>query len=147
MNSIKDKLPKMSDAIQAMIDGLSAPPKNFKVRMKSFGHSIKNICYGCAATSTLQKAFKPFTPDTIVLDIKRARFIDIDPTELEEFETAIDSLRFQSIDELVDFYGVIALPTYLFIFHGIYDVMDDKNYKELLPKYQEYCDELKAAGY
>ena len=97
MESIRELIQsKPSIALQAMVDGLreQSKRKNFKVDMRTFGEGkyLNNpvMCYGCAATCTLQKiAGKNLTVDNINVNLDRAQFLKFELTELRRFEFAI----------------------------------------------------------
>lgn len=111
MLSIKEKAPKISDALQAMVDGIktqTARP-DFELYMFSFGDFNDNICYGCAATCAIQQiAGKNLTPENIRGVRCRSYALELDAKELCAFEEAISNFALGdgSLGLLSHFYNV-----------------------------------------
>jgi hypothetical protein len=110
MSTIKELLPKPSDAVQAMIGGLKeydADP-NFSICMKSYGNSdASGVCFGCAATCTIQHVFKyAFTPWQIKSTLRRAAAVNSDYSALNKFEFMINGLRSGDLHSLLYYYGI-----------------------------------------
>ena len=144
MKSIKELAPKPSDAIQAMIDGLknyNSKP-GFNIDMGTYGRAVKGICFGCAATCTIQQIAGEDIPENNIHSLKdHAYALDFDIREVIDFEFAIDSFRSNDVSPLFYFYGKenpIGLYTDWFL--------DTDNFMEQLPLVQEYCDQLKQMG-
>lgn len=120
--SIKKLVPKPSDAIQAMIDGLLMydKKKNFRVDMDTYGMVEfegffgigRYVCVGCAATCALQLiADKSHTRDSIAPSVVfRSRWLEFDVDETSDFECAIDDVRVGLYDRLFKFYDSYPLP-------------------------------------
>jgi hypothetical protein len=154
MNSIKQWAPKVSDALQAMIDGLKSQSKRktFKIQMITFGDydPEDKICFGCAATCTIQQlAHKTFRDRAVESLPGRAGFLDLDKKELAAFESAIDYARKGAFYRLFEFYGhnTGEVPGYLL-------EPDDKDYYlmtddwgKVLPNQQAHQQKIKDAGY
>lgn len=145
---IKELLPKPSDLIDAMIQGLreqSARP-DFKVDMDTWGNtSAERMCFGCAAICTMQKAFgvtfKPFQLDTLA---SRSSCLAVEKNELDEFEMTVDGLRRGNdlgMEILADYYkATLPQPTV--------DLppLNTGDWSLGLPAYETYRDQLKAIG-
>lgn len=87
---------KPSEILRAMCIGIKAAErrKDFHIYMLTFGQYIEGICYGCAATCTIQELTgKWFTNEKIENDDSRARMMNIDMDELLCLETAVDTAR------------------------------------------------------
>lgn len=88
----KVKSMKVHEIVQAMIDGLNN--KWVHIDMTTYGDVVDDICYGCAATSAVcQIANIKFQPKDIDDIIARSEFLNSSYEFLEEFESAINSLR------------------------------------------------------
>ena len=121
MERMKDFCKKPSEAIRAMLDGMQEIPNgDFKLHMDTFGdysrYSVegghKIVCFGCAATCTIQQAtgklFK-FEPTAVYDVVTRSRYLHIDREDLGIFEHAIDDFRTGGVRKLGNYYGV-SLP-------------------------------------
>ncbi len=111
IKKIKDIAPKMSDAVQAMYDGLRSTLYNplLRVNMGTFGEKIGFICVGCAATYTLMKldgGVMAAISGKINSEDQRAHTFKIDVDDIKEFELAIDCFRRGYYSSLFDFYNV-----------------------------------------
>jgi hypothetical protein len=150
MRNIKEY--KLWEVTQAMIDGLINQSKrdDFQIKMHTFGNSDGLVCFGCAATCTIQQLsnfnFKhPFEINNVsrryeTIDNK-SLFKDI--KELNTFEMAIDNFRtsfpedicyflnldYQKIKEIIQSVNPLPLST--------------NNWQERLPTYQELTNKLK----
>lgn len=126
-------LPKPSDAVNAMIVGLEEWKANPKceIRMCTFGDNDNDICFGCAATSTIAHAFK-LKPE-IAVDVWKN---SDGHTAITLFESIIDSLRKGSVYKLFQFYNLDNPEPYPNIpyLHDSYTQQDMKYYIE----YKDY---------
>ena len=107
---------KPSEAIRAMIEGLkeNSDREDFKIDMGSFGKTDEsNICFGCAATCTLQKlSGVKFTKENIFRADRRTIAINrhlsegdiILSKQLFNFESAIDGLRTGCYIDIIYFF-------------------------------------------
>lgn len=158
--SIKELAPKPSDAVQAMVDGLLEQSKrtDFAIEMTTFGMATKGVCFGCAATCTIQKMIGiNFNNETIesryntVDKILQTRWtgqpFELDHLGFREFEIAIDNLRKGYVDFLFKFYhvnynehelGEKYEKDLLYLTTG--------SWEEGLPRYQVLADKLRADG-
>ena len=103
---------KVSAAIHTMCQGLrsNSEREDFRVDMTTFGtrsyistrdgvrdyptEDEEKICYGCAATCTIQQiAKKQFVDADIYYTNTRAKFLGFEENDLQCFEFAIDDLR------------------------------------------------------
>jgi hypothetical protein len=94
-----------SKAIEFAITGINrlSTKEGYVNDMSTFGSVSRTyeICYGCAATAAVQEMWmKDFTPENIYSADHRANALDLDPHELCKFESAIDSARGNSLEEL-----------------------------------------------
>lgn len=140
---------KPSIALDMMVKGLLKQDrrKDFEVDMGSFGgfaYSVK-ICYGCAATCTIQQiAKKNFQSSNIERSSCRAKVMGIDKYELDSFETAIDDARSGYLSALYMFCKITnqeSLPKKASF------CLDNDNWKEQIPKVKTLILKLKTAGY
>lgn len=148
---------KPHEIVQAMIDGLKR--KWVVIDMVTFGHNQRGVCYGCAATNAIcQIIQKPFIPSDINYRTKRASSLNIEDIDfLKNFELAINFLRTGRIFDWIRYLSkcnneVNKIPGDIIdniINHLEYElpILDDDNYHLDLPKYQEFADALKEAGY
>lgn len=98
--SIREQVPTISKALRLIVAGLrEIPNEDFRVNMLTYGatelnHKSEEICYGCAATCTIQKlAGERLDSASINNSYSRATKLGFDPSELEIFERIIDQLR------------------------------------------------------
>lgn len=108
MKTIKETLKVPSAALQAMVDGLRKQSQrdDFEIDMSSFGHAKGNICFGCAATCTLQEVSGiDLTPDAVHFYGDRADKIGFDRLEVAQFEDVMDSARQGALQRLFDFFS------------------------------------------
>lgn len=104
--NIKKKVKHVWKALEFMRDGLlkQSRRKKFKIFMGTFGQSVNDICYGCAATCTIQEiANKNFVNGEIVNTSSRAEYLHFDKYELSHFEDAIDSARAGFLSNIFSF--------------------------------------------
>lgn len=150
MRKIKDILPKPSDAIQAMIDGLeeqSERPK-FQIEMSTFGEAgAGDVCFGCAATCTIQHAFEHnFTVDEIEGCYNRSEALNVDEEDLDIFEDVIDGFRQGYAFRLLNYYGIRrGHPNFNDLYTGDWNMMTF-NWKSEIPKVKAYLEQLKTLG-
>lgn len=138
---------KPSIALQHMIDGLlkQSRRRNFEISMGTFGSSANGICYGCAATCTIQSLSKVnFTPINIPYVSQRAEKTQTNYEELESFEGAMDYARRGYLDVLFKFCGLS--PKEGMRYQALFDLKDE-NWKEQLPEVKKTISKLKKAGY
>ena len=87
---------KPSKALECMIEGLIKQSwrTDFVIDMRNYGCIKGGICFGCAATCTIQQiANKNFNSSVITSLRSRAKFLNFSPEELNEFEIAMDYAR------------------------------------------------------
>lgn len=148
MKSIKDVITKPSEALEAMVKGLikQSKRKTFRIDFHTFGDSEyntlgKKICFGCAATCTLQEIFKSnFPSNSIDNNYNRAKFLNIDIKELSEFERAIDCVRKATLYELFDFFNIAEYPDHL-LYTNFY--LTSSSWKRQLPEVRKFIKRLK----
>lgn len=136
-------LTKPSEALEAMVKGLlkADKRKTFKIDMRTFGQSIDGICFGCAATCTLQEASKHnFKPDEILCEKERSEAIKANRLDLHNFECYMDDARRGHFYYLFAFFDI----PYSFEFdHRFYL---NNNWKNKLPEVRKVIKEMKKIG-
>jgi hypothetical protein len=144
MKNIKDIISKPSEALQAMMDGLleQAQRSDFKIDMLTYGkYDENNICYGCAATCTVQKLLnKNLDKENIDWDL-HSEFFGI--KDIIEFERVMDWARVGDLRDL--FYYFNLLDKFENDFDDMFGLETD-NWKRELPKVKELIKELKEKG-
>lgn len=146
MKKIKDVAPKMSDAVQAMHDGLKSTIFNplLRVNMDTFGDKKGPICFGCAATYTLMQldggALSAIFGN---LDTRhsRAETFKFDHKDLIDFEHAIDRFRSGNYYGLYEFYDV---PTEVIMNFNLPQINMQYNWKNQLPALLKIVEILKS---
>ena len=155
IKSIIELAPKPSDALNAMVRGLlkASRRKTFNIDMSSFGEIRDGICFGCAATCTIQElsgvAFKPSSGrlerDTRADLIGYANpLADITYYDLMNFEHAINSFRCGSPRDLIDYYKIPLPDIEQITGHDLY--MCDHNWEEQIPVVRTYIKHLEKMG-
>lgn len=160
---IRDIIKKPSQAIRAMIRGLQRQGrrKQFRIKMSSWGHTEKEMCYGCAATCTVQEiAHRNLVPGKELINdtYDRARFFGFDRDDLDNFEQAMNQVRLGSFISLYWFLGIQcrSYPVEVVVdkWHewcadrGSYDVkLTDNTWHKRLPLYTKLAQMLEKAGY
>ncbi len=144
MNYFVKTLGKPSTAIQAMFDGLHAQDDRpgFEIQMTTFGYEAAGICYGCAATCTVQQVMGiNFTPEEVERHTNIFKGIESD--DVATFEGALDKLRKGEPYKLLELFSVCS--------SGLASRQDwyltSRDWKEALPKVEAYRDRLIAAGH
>jgi hypothetical protein len=133
---------KASDVIDAMIQGLQNIPENFKINMGTYGNSIDEVCYGCAATCAVMRiSGKTFAPGNILSSILRSKITGYSEFEEKQFERAIDELRLGNHFLLGYLVGVDLPEPNIPL-----DELETHNWGKLLPAYEAYRDQLREAG-
>ena len=133
---------KPSDALEYMCDGLlrQGRRKGFRIAMCTYGDSIGQKCFGCAATSTIQEiAGRNLT----VSNILNRQLIGFDPDELDEFETVIDFARTSSLSQLFDFCEVTEVDYRKW--EDLWSIRNE-NWKSCIPTVRKAIREMRAKG-
>ncbi len=137
---------KVSNAIYALCDGLveqDARP-DFEVAMSTFGGAALTLCWGCAATCATQKlAGINLQVDSIRMEHLRARALDVDYRDLQDFEAAVNRFRMGQPRALCDYFGFDEEAPFKTI-EGWR--LEDDNWQEQLPLLREYADNLAKEG-
>ena len=133
---------KPSDALEYMCDGLLKQDKreDFEIRMLTFGCSIGQMCYGCAATSTIQQIAGRNLADSNILS---RQLIGFDPRELNAFERVIDAARRGFLRQLFEFCEVTEVDYRKW---GFLWFMRDRNWKACIPIVRKAIREMRAVG-
>jgi hypothetical protein len=151
MKKFNEIISKPSEALEAMIKGLRkySRRKNFEVNMSHFGGSSEGICFGCAATCTVQQIInKDFTPTTIESAAIRSIALDVVKDDLDRFEYAIDNARSGMMGSLFRYFSININA-----FDFDTELLDPgfklgtDNWTEQLPKVRNYIKKIKALGY
>lgn len=153
MKNIRDLVEKPSQAVRLMTKGLRNPG-NISVDMHSFGNQRRGVCFGCAATCTVQqlmsrtfelKDFVKHTESYEVQEVYRrnkwSELSGITIDSIAEFEWAIDDLRKGKPSALFDLFNV-SEP---YGFEGL-PVLNSDFTEEHLLRYDAYADQLEALG-
>ena len=136
---------KPSVALTHMVNGLlkQSRRKKFQIYMGTFGKHFRGICFGCAATCTIQNITKVnFTPDNGIYD--RAMKMKTDSLELDKFEMAIDDARSGELRTLFSFCNISEENAKIFNDKFSLNTLD---WKEQLPAVKKVISELKKEGY
>lgn len=146
MRTIKQLAPKLSDALQAMVDGLNKQSKrqDFAVDMSTFGMAENGICFGCAATCAVQELAQiNLTEDCIENAYDRAATFNVTVYDLDTFEKAIDTFRRGNPYVLLAYYGIVetGLEWMLHSYCGLR--LNTNDWKEKIPIVENYIKELK----
>ena len=141
---IKDIISKPSEALQAMVDGLKAQSEreDFVIDMDSYGTHDYKICYGCAATCTIQQLTgKKLTSKNIDETSDRAKFLKLDEYDLDDFEFIMNNVRSgYYIEGLLQYFNItkrVKRPCFSLKSH---------NWKEEIPKVKKYIKYLQEKG-
>lgn len=141
---IRDQLSKPSEALQAMLDGLEMQDarEDFKIEMDTFGDYVEGVCFGCAATCTIQHVIGTDFGDQRIVEIKdRAEYLDLALRELDDFEFSIDRARIGLMYSLFEFFGLNLDPKYSGRF-----CLGNSNWREQIPAVQAVIEEMKKDG-
>ena len=133
---------KPSDALEYMCDGLLAQGKrkDFEIEMWTFGRRDGEVCFGCAATSTIQEiAGRNLT----VKNIGMRHSIGFDPDELRAFESVIDCARLGDLRSLLDFCEVTEVDWRKWY---LWWSMKGENWKSCIPVVRRVIREMRAEG-
>lgn len=119
------------EIIMAMVKGLRN--QHVEVDMSTFGESIDNVCYGCAATNAICEIYGGMIPASHIDDGElRSNYIDATYNFLLYFELAINKLREGNLDD----YNYYALSV------GIAQIVNPNNIKLPLLKTETYMENL-----
>ena len=138
---------KPSTALQHMVNGLlkQSQRKKFEVSMGTYGMARKGICYGCAATCTIQNiANKNLSVEFIKDHKKRAKELKIEEHEILRFEYVMNRARLGELFPLFTFCNMRENH------HRDFDYrfsLRDYNWEDELPKVRKTISQLRKAGY
>lgn len=145
MRRIKELAPKYSDAIRAMIDGLKkqSAREDFVIVMNTYGRCNNYICFGCAATCTIQELSGKNYKHKVIRDFtSKALYTNIFASDLANFESCIDDFRAGITCSLLWFYDLedvdFPVPDWY---------LSTDNWQEELPKVENYLEEVIKLGY
>ena len=133
---------KPSDALEYMCDGLLAQDEreDFEVVMSTYGRSDGRMCFGCAATSTIQEIAGR---NCTVENISDRELIGFDLHELNVFETVINHARCGFLDLLFGFCEVTEVG--FSEWEGLW-FMENDNWKACIPIVRKAIREMRAVG-
>lgn len=140
---------KPSEFLQAMVDGLrEINPETQHVSMWSLGYvDHRNICYGCAATWTLQKlADRKLAPVEVLSLNALAGPLPLngtDPKRIIEFEQAMDGARSGYLTMLAVFCELSGSE--LARWDRQWEMLTN-NYTEAFPKVELAIKDMQEAG-
>lgn len=143
---------KPSNAVKAMISGLKnqSKRKDFRIDMADFGGYEEGVCFGCAATCSVQElSGKNFLPNSYSIrgTVNRAAFLNMHFDDLTKFEYSIDSLRNGVLYSLLDYFRVpLDLTVQLNSEFGYLWKMNTYNWEKEIPKIQPFLDRLIELG-
>lgn len=135
-------------AVQAMVDGLnkSKTRLDFFIDMDTYGHHVGPVCFGCAATCTIQEVAKKklrfYSIGSHLDRKKRSKSLGIcNPQDQAEFESAINQLRCGDVFCLFGYLdiGYDKIPDQYYQL----PVLSTDNWKDHLHYYQTYANHLK----
>ena len=143
---------KVSTALQAMIDGLKfqSQRKDFRIDMSTFGDFSDSgdkenpVCFGCAATCTIQQLLGVNFTDLRIESLKeRSRLTIRNSDDLDRFEDAIDNARMGDLIPIFDYMGNLDS-------HELIDdsqwILNTDDWQEQMPLVQDFVDMLKLKG-
>jgi len=143
---------KVSAALQAMIDGLKlqSQRKDFRVDMSTFGtfYDPENkeipVCFGCAATCTVQQLSKVNFTDSQIDSLEERSFLTIqNSNDLDRFEDAIDCARMGNLISIFNYMD--NLESYELSDSNRWLLRTD-DWQEQLPLVQDFVEMLKLKG-
>lgn len=139
---------KIWRAVEAMIDGLKTQSErpDFVVDMDSFGrvnnHPITRepVCFGCAATCTVQQLVGVNFDTNNVLQSCHTVKVDVMHLDLVRFECVIEALRNGHLGPIFDYFK----KDRQLVQHRNLPVLRSYNWRENLQPYKELLHDLKA---
>jgi len=143
---------KVSTALQAMIDGLEfqSQREDFRVDMATFGaftyfeNKVDPICFGCAATCTVQQLSRVNFTDSQINSLEERSCLTIrNSDDLDRFEYAIDCARMGNLISIFDYMG--DRDSHEFSDDDLWDMSTD-DWQEQLPLVQDFVEMLKLKG-
>ena len=147
-------IPNISDAIQAMVDGIEDAINYrdcFRFDMETFGYAEEleggpYFCYGCAATVAIEKIFNQlYDEDNIYPLENRANYMDISIYVLDRIEKMFHDLcndvNFYQLDYLYDRYTIDDVVELLRSHIPGFDDYNNPNFRNLsITEYDGYSD-------
>ena len=127
-------IPNISDAIQAMVDGIEDAIINIQNRntrivlnMETYGEVTKDgICYGCAATVAIEKVFKQLYDKNNIGSVNdRANYMGIHVSVLNHLEIMFNSLRQADFSQLVYLYDDYKIQNAIYFIEEYVLEIDD----------------------
>lgn len=149
MINIKETVKTPSNALKLMIAGIENQinRSDFQLNMNTFGDSIRSICFGCAATCTIQEiAGKNLDSTTINHIIKRGKSLGFEIDELASFEYAIDEARYGVMNSLFEFFYSPGYLEYVEYFNANFCIKSIEDFKDQKQYILEYIEKLEKNG-
>ena len=147
METFREMLKVPSNALQAMVDGLRyhSSRDDFRIAMNTFGDTFHGVCFGCAATCTVQKATgKSFSPDrNITYSTVRAEVLGCEEYDLLDFEYVIDQARKGRLKSLFRYFEMST--KFDTVWNNRFDLHSD-DWAEQLGAVEEVIAEMKGVG-
>lgn len=137
---------KVWKAVEAMILGLKKQSKRkvFEITMSTFGDFNDKVCFGCAATCTVQQVYgKNFNRKNIAGYESRAKFMKAISEDLAEFESAIDGLRMGYLGDIFKYFKK-KMPVKIYRVTLSLSELSSSNWEVFLPDYENLLTKLKA---
>ena len=136
-----------------MIDGLEKQSKRdgFEIDMESFAYYADDMCFGCAATCTVQKIAGTNLPadnaGAVDFQFEAVELGFDNLTELRDFENAIDDARRGILKSLYKFYEKKDVG--IDIEDDDYELisMETHNWEEQIPFVEDTIIKLQEIGY
>ena len=157
---------KPSQAIRAMVVGIrqQSRRKKFVVNMTTYGLAGRDgICYGCAATCTIQKLarknFKPkdlsskivnglIHPPFLTRENVAAEWGNTTRAVVSKFEHVINEVRQGRLKQLFEFFELGGcIPPYITYYIGKDYVLLDGDYLRNLPNFLKLAARLEKDGF
>ena len=133
---------KVWRAIQAMIDGLNyqSKRKDFTLDMASYGYSVKEVCFACAATCAVQELTQLDLNSKEIAQDSQAVVLNVKESDLFYFEWAINLLRMGNLYGVFDYMkkGHLYKKTLYLL-----PALGSLTWEEDIDAYQNYANKLK----
>lgn len=152
---IRDVISKPSEALQAMVNGLRKQSQrpDFRIDMITYGRKGRKgtkdegLCFGCAATCTVQEiAEKDISCEVVGSEYGRAKALGFHIADERHFEDIMDYARKGTMKLLFAYFGIHGNRANRFI-EVTLPWLNTNNWKNKLKYYEKYIKRLQKAGY
>jgi len=151
MRKIRDIISKPSEALRAMVDGLleQSQREDFLIEMSDWGSATEKVCFGCAATCTLQKVaginLMPGTQRYGVGNLDwRSDQLGLDENDVNHFENAMNDARMGDLETLFEYFDIDVQGLGLIRDYEWY--LHNDNWRKQLPQVEETIQYLISKG-